>query len=115
MGNWVSNSVGISSSSFISNISWVCNSMGNWVSNNSGVGNGMSNWVSNNSRVSNSMGNWVSNSVGISSSSFISNIGNISIIIIGMIFDMLDTTIRKVDRVGTIYTPVPSLDSAWLK
>merc|ERR1712025_613848 len=83
MGNWVSNNSG------------VCNSMGNWMSNNSGVGNSMSNWVSNNSRVS--------NSVGISSSSFISNISNISIIIIGMIFDMLDTTIRKVDRVGTIY------------
>merc|ERR1719367_2565750 len=62
-----------------------------------------SNTMTNNSRVSNSMGNWVSNSVGISSSSFISDISNISIIIIGMIFDMLDTTIRKVDRVGTIY------------
>merc|ERR1711955_174796 len=59
--------------------------------------------MTNNSRVSNSMGNWVSNSVGISSSSFISDISNISIIIIGMIFDILDTTIRKVDRVGTIY------------
>merc|ERR1719420_2412715 len=79
----------------VGNNSWVCNSMGNWVSNNSGV--------SNNSRVSNSMGNWVSNSVGIRSSSFISDISNISIIIIGMIFDMLDTTIGKVDRVGTIY------------
>merc|ERR1712095_174456 len=87
----------------MTNNSRVSNSMGNWVSNNSGAGNSMSNWVSNNSRVSNSMGNWVSNSVGISSSSFISNISNISIIIIGMIFDMLDTTIRKVDRVGTIY------------
>merc|ERR1712173_189451 len=62
-----------------------------------------SNTMTNNSRVSNSMGNWVSNSVGIRSSSFISDISNISIIIIGMIFDMLDTTIRKVDRVGTIY------------
>merc|ERR1719290_419769 len=78
-------------------------SKSNWVGNNSWVSNSMSNWVSNNSRVSNSMGNWVSNSVGIRSSSFISDISNISIIIIGMIFDMLDTTIRKVDRVGTIY------------
>merc|ERR1719278_1854577 len=82
MNNWVGNSMS--------------NSMNNW------VGNSMSNWVSNNSRVSNSMGNWVSNSVGIGSSSFISDISNISIIIIGMIFDMLDTAIRKVDRVGTI-------------
>merc|ERR1711982_34953 len=93
----------MSKSNTMTNNGRVSNSMGNWVGNDSRVGNSMSNWVSNNSRVSNSMGNWVSNSVGISSSSFISNIGNISIIIIGMIFDMLDTTIRKVDRVGTIY------------
>merc|ERR1719481_24531 len=63
----------------------------------------MSNWVSNNSRVSNSMGNWVSNSVGIRSNTIISDISNITIIIIGMIVDMLDTAIRKVDRVGTFY------------
>merc|ERR1719147_91731 len=93
----------------MTNNSRVSNSMGNRVGNNSWVSNSMGNWVSNNSRVSNSMSNrvsnnsGVSNSVGISSSSFISNISNISIIIIGMIFDMLDTTIRKVDRVGTIY------------
>merc|ERR1712224_468687 len=60
----------------------------------------MSNWVSNNSRVSNSMGNWVSNCVGIRSNTIISDISNI---IIGMIVDMLDTAIRKVDRVGTFY------------
>merc|ERR1712224_114207 len=78
-------------------------SKSNTMTNNSRVSNSMGNWVSNNSRMSNSMGNWVSNSVGIRSSSFISDISNISIIIIGMIFDMLDTTIRKVDRVGTIY------------
>merc|ERR1719420_2010970 len=90
----------MSKSNTMTNNSRVSNSMGNWVGNNSWVCNSVGNWVSNNSRMSNSMGNWVSNSVGISSSSFISDISNISIIIIGMIFDMLDTTIRKVDRVG---------------
>merc|ERR1719481_1936498 len=73
--------------------------MSNWVSNNSRVSNSMSNWVSNNSWVSNS----VSNSVGIRSNTIISDISNISIIIIGMIVDMLGTAIRKVDRVGTFY------------
>merc|ERR1711887_175465 len=79
--------------------------MSNWVSNsmNSRVSNSMSNWVSNNSRVSNSMGNWVSNSISICSNTIISDISNITIIIIGMIVDMLGTAIRKVDRVGTFY------------
>merc|ERR1719481_1690466 len=63
----------------------------------------MSNWVSNNSRVSNSMGNWVSNGVSIRSNTIISDISNITIIIIGMIVDMLGTAIRKVNRVGTFY------------
>merc|ERR1719147_595717 len=67
------------------------------------MSNSMGNWVSNNSRVSNSMGNWVSNSVGIRSNTIISGISNITIIIIGMIVDMLGTAIRKVDRVGTFY------------
>merc|ERR1712224_1164438 len=49
------------------------------------------------------MGNWVSNCVGIRSNTIISDISNITIIIIGMIVDMLDTAIRKVDRVGTFY------------
>merc|ERR1719228_151347 len=35
--------------------------------------------------------------------SFISNISNISIIVICVVFHMLNTTIRKVDRVGTIH------------
>merc|ERR1719290_412715 len=82
---------------------WVSNSMSNWVSNNSRVSNSMSNWVSNNSRVSNSMGNRVSNGIGIRSNTIISDISNITIIIIGMIVDMLGTAIRKVDRVGTFY------------
>merc|ERR1711983_404105 len=69
------------------------------VSNNSWVGNSVNNWASNNSRVSNSM----SNSVGIGSNTIISDISNISVIIIGMIVDMLDTAIRKVNRVGTFY------------
>merc|ERR1719431_1723201 len=45
----------------------------------------------------------MSNSVGICSNTIISDISNITIIIIGMIFDMLGTAIRKVDRVGTFY------------
>merc|ERR1712025_1442138 len=69
-------------------------SKSNTMTNNSRVSNSMGNWVSNNSWVSNSMGNWVSNSVGIRSN---------TIIIIGMIADMLGTAIRKVDRVGTFY------------
>merc|ERR1719245_2028420 len=60
------------------------NSMSNWVSNNSRVSNSMGNWMSNNSWVSNSMGNWVSNSVGIRSNTIISDISNITIIIIGI-------------------------------
>merc|ERR1712025_1188338 len=78
-------------------------SKSNTMTNNSRVSNSVSNWVSNNSWVSNSMGNWVSNSVGIRSNTFISDISNITIIIIGMIVDMLGTAIRKVDRVGTFY------------
>merc|ERR1711983_82904 len=62
-----------------------------------------SNTVSKYSRVSNSMSNWVSNCVGIRSNTIISHISNITIIIIGMIVDMLGTAIRKVDRVGTFY------------
>merc|ERR1719481_423350 len=101
MSNWVSNNSRVSN--WMGNNSWVGNSMNNWTSDNSRVANGMSNWVSNNSRVSNSMSNWVSNSVGIGSNTIISDISNISVIIIGMIVDMLGTTIRKVDRVGTFY------------
>merc|ERR1719430_2447365 len=42
-------------------------------------------------------------SISICSNSIISDISNITIIIIGMIVDMLGTAIRKVDRVGTFY------------
>merc|ERR1712038_1166291 len=66
-----------------------------------------SNSMSNNSRVSNSMGNRMSNrmsnSMSICSNTIISDISNITIIIIGMIVNMLGTAIRKVDRVGTFY------------
>merc|ERR1719427_94430 len=75
----------------------------NSMSNNSRMSNSMSNWVSNISRVSNSMGNRMSNSVGICCNTIIRDISNITIIIIGMIVDMLGTAIRKVDRVGTFY------------
>merc|ERR1711887_217030 len=73
------------------------------MSNNSRVSNGMCNRMSNNSGMSNSMGNRMSNSISICSSTIISDISNITIIIIGMIVDMLATAIRKVDRVGTFY------------
>merc|ERR1740124_77345 len=45
----------------------------------------------------------MSNSVSIGSNTIIGNISNISIIIIGMVVDSLDTSIRKVDRVGALY------------
>merc|ERR1739838_843189 len=53
----------------------------------------------------NSMSNnsWMSNSASIGSNTIIGYIGNISIIIIGMVVDMLDTAIRKVDRVGACH------------
>ena len=70
--------------------------MGNWMSY------GMSNWMSDNNRVSNSVGNWRGNSFRVESDAIIGYIGNMSIIVINMVFDMLNTTIGKVDRVGTI-------------
>merc|ERR1719229_108523 len=70
----------------------------NSMRNNSRMSNSMGNWVSNNS-----MGNRMSNSISICCNTIISDISNITIIIIGMIVDMLGTAIRKVDRVGTFY------------
>merc|ERR1719312_331341 len=60
----------------------------------------MGNRVSNNSRMSNSVSNWMSSNGSIVRFSLISNISNVSIIVIGMVVYMLDTTIRKVYRVG---------------
>merc|ERR1719427_2031492 len=105
MGKTMSNANTMSKSNTMSNNSRMSNSVSNRVSNSMGnwMSNSMGNWVSNNSRVSNSMGNWMSNSVSIGSNTIISDISNITIIIIGMIVDMLGTAIRKVDRVGTFY------------
>merc|ERR1712055_571450 len=61
------------------------------------------NTMGKNCRVSYSMSNRVSYSSSILGNSIISNISNISIIVIGMVVNMLSTTIRKVDRVGTLY------------
>merc|ERR1719471_410649 len=72
----------------MSNRNGVSNSMSNWMSY------GMSNWMRNSNRVSNSFR--------VGSNTFIGYISNISIIVISMVFDMLNTTIGKVDRVGTI-------------
>merc|ERR1712128_164947 len=71
------------------------NSMSKRVSNDSRGSNSMSNWMSNN--------NWMSNSISIGSNTIISNISNISIIIIGMVVHILDTAIRKVDGIGASY------------
>merc|ERR1712106_587876 len=68
------------------------------MSNDSWMGNSMSNWVS-----TDSMSNWMGDSVSISSNSIISDISNITIIIISMIGNMLSTAIRKVDRVRSFY------------
>merc|ERR1712128_247371 len=53
--------------------------------------------------MTNSMSNWVSNSVSIGSNTIVGNISNIAIIVIGMIVDMLSTTIRKVDGVRALH------------
>merc|ERR1719293_226754 len=87
MGNWVCNNSRVSNS---------MGNMSNWVSNS------MGNWVCNNSRVSNSMGNWVSSYSSVLSFSLIGHISNIAIIVISMIFDMLNATIREVYRVRSI-------------
>merc|ERR1719369_2571507 len=76
-----------------------CNTM----SKNSRVSNSMGHGMSKDSRVSYGMSNWVSYSSGVLRFPFISNISNISIIVIGVVVDMLNTTIRKVDRIGTLY------------
>merc|ERR1712106_1278600 len=59
-------------------------------------------WVGN-SMMTDSMSNWMSESVSISSNAIISDISNITIIIISMIGNMLSTAIREVDRVRTFY------------
>merc|ERR1719356_244025 len=86
----------------VSDSNRVSNSMGDRVSDSNRVGNSMSNWVSDNGWVGNSMGNWMSSYSSILSFSLIGHISNITIIVIGMILDMLDATIRKVDRVRSI-------------
>merc|ERR1711970_1100409 len=100
MSNTMSNSNTMTKGNTMSNTNTMSN---NSMSNNSRMSNSMSNWVSNNSRVSNSMGNRMSNCISICSNTIIRDISNITIIIIGMIVDMLGTAIRKVDRVGTFY------------
>merc|ERR1740131_653791 len=45
----------------------------------------------------------MSNSFRISSSSIIADLRYKTIIVIGMVVDMLDTSIRKVDRVRSLY------------
>merc|ERR1711892_652584 len=47
------------------------------------------------------MGNWVGDSLGVDSGAFISDLSNISIIVIGVIVNMLSTAIRESYRVRT--------------
>merc|ERR1719187_2381815 len=81
---------------------WMDNSMRNRVGNSmcKGSSNSMSNRVGNSmcERSCNSM----SNRISVGSSSFIGNLRNETIIVIGMVVHMLDASIRKVDRVGSL-------------
>merc|ERR1712106_490960 len=78
-------------------------SKGNTMSNNSRMRNSMYNWTRNKSRMCNSMmSNWMSNSVAIGRNTVVSHISNISIIVIGMVVDSLDTAIGKIDRVRAL-------------
>merc|ERR1712201_31956 len=94
------------------------NSMGNGVGNCmcKGSSKSMSNRVGNSMsyRVSNCMRqNWgsmsynrsMSDSLRVSSSSFIGNFRSETIIVIGMVVHVLDTSIRKVDRIGSLNNP----------
>ena len=67
--------------------------MKNWVSNGNWVGNSMSQWVGN------SMSQGVGNSLWIDSCAFISNLSNISIIVVGVVVNNLSTAIGKSNRV----------------
>jgi len=109
MGNSMSNRVGNSM------CKRSCNSMSNRVGNSmckrssnsmsNRVGNSMGYWVSDSMRQNwGSMGynRAMSNSLRVGSSSFIGNLRNETIIVIGMVVHMLDTSIRKVDRVGSL-------------
>merc|ERR1712025_1181068 len=97
MSHWMSNSMCKRS----------CNSMSNRVGNSmcKRSSNSMGYWVSNGMRQNwGSMGynRSMSNSFRVGSSSFIGNFRNETIIVIGMVVHMLDTSIRKVDRVGSL-------------
>ena len=83
-------------------------SKGDTMSNNSRMSNSMN-------RVCNSMSNWVSNSVSIGSNTIIGHISNITIIIIGMVVDMLGTAIRKVDRVRSLHNTVTIIGLSLVK
>merc|ERR1719410_1174678 len=79
---------------------WGMDSMGNNWGSMDGMSNNWCGMGNNWSMVSRgSMGNWGSSVCG---GSFIGDISNITIIVIGMIVDMLDSAIGKVDGVGAI-------------
>merc|ERR1712025_119435 len=105
MGNGVGNCMCQGSSNSMSNRvgNSMCKRSSNSMSNR--VGNSMSYRVSDGMRQNwGSMGynRSMSNSPRVGSSSFIGNLRNETIIVIGMVVHMLDTSIRKVDRVGSL-------------
>ena len=77
------------------------NSMGNNRTSN-GMGN---NWTSNgmgNNRTGNSMSNRGGNNIREDSLAVIGDLGDVAFSIVGSVVDMLDTAIRKVDRVASL-------------
>jgi len=108
MSNRVGNRMCKRSSNSMSNRvgNCMCKRSSNSMSNR--VGNSMSDRVSNCVRQnwgSMSYNRSMSNSLRVSSSSFIGNFRNETIIVIGMVVHVLDTSIRKVDRIGSLNNP----------
>merc|ERR1719483_687108 len=107
MSKTVSNSYSMSKSKTMSKAEPMASNNSVSKANAMSNGNTMSKTVSNSYSMSKSKtmtnNSRMSNSVSICSNTIICNISNISIIIIGMVVDSLDTSIRKVDRVGALY------------
>ena len=85
--------VGNTMSKSVSNNTWMSNSMSNWMSNMSNRMGNMSNWVSNG--VSNRGGN----NVREDSLAVVGDLGDVAFSIVGSVVDVLDATVRQVDRV----------------
>jgi len=100
---YLTNDVGWSVGDSVSKDWGSVDGMGNWgmdgVGNNWGSVDGMGNWGMDGMGNNWGMGNWGS---GISWGSLIGDISDITIIVISMVLDVLDSTVGKVDRVFTI-------------